>query len=195
MQWLAELCVKRPVFATVLSLVILVVGGVFYTQLGVDQFPKIDFPVVVVITTLPGRSPEDIETRHHRQDRGGGQHHQRHRRAALATVVRGRLAGRHPVRPREERRRRRAGGAAEGQHGAARAAPRASTRRIVHEVRPRRRAGPLHRAARAEDATSRDDHRHRRPRRAPPARVGQRRRPGRASSAGGSARSTCRSTR
>jgi multidrug efflux pump subunit AcrB len=38
MQWLAEVCVKRPVFATVLSIVILVVGGVFYKQLGVDQF-------------------------------------------------------------------------------------------------------------------------------------------------------------
>ncbi len=62
MQWLAELCVKRPIFATVLSLVILVVGGVFYTKLGVDQFPKIDFPVIVVITRLPGASPEDIET-------------------------------------------------------------------------------------------------------------------------------------
>ncbi|MFT3713750.1 MAG: efflux RND transporter permease subunit [Archangium sp.] len=61
MQWLAELCVKRPVFATVLSLVILVVGGVFYTQLGVDQFPKIDFPVVAITTVQPGASPEDIE--------------------------------------------------------------------------------------------------------------------------------------
>jgi HAE1 family hydrophobic/amphiphilic exporter-1 len=61
MQWLAELCVKRPVFATVLSLVILVVGSVFYTQLGVDQFPKIDFPVVVITTVQPGASPEDME--------------------------------------------------------------------------------------------------------------------------------------
>ncbi|MGQ0507268.1 MAG: efflux RND transporter permease subunit [Myxococcaceae bacterium] len=61
MQWLAELCVKRPVFATVLSIVILVVGGVFYTQLGVDQFPKIDFPMIVVFTVQPGSSPEDIE--------------------------------------------------------------------------------------------------------------------------------------
>ncbi len=61
MQWLAELCVKRPVFATVLSLIILVVGGVFYRQLGVDQFPKIDFPVIVVTTILPGSSPEDME--------------------------------------------------------------------------------------------------------------------------------------
>lgn len=62
MQWLAELCVKRPVFATVLSLVILVVGGVFYRQLGVDQFPKIDFPAVTVVTILPGAAPEDMET-------------------------------------------------------------------------------------------------------------------------------------
>jgi hydrophobic/amphiphilic exporter-1 (mainly G- bacteria), HAE1 family len=62
MQWLAELCVRRPVFAAVLTLVTMVVGGVFVTQLGVDQFPKIDFPVVVVTTVLPGASPEDIET-------------------------------------------------------------------------------------------------------------------------------------
>jgi HAE1 family hydrophobic/amphiphilic exporter-1 len=62
MQWLAAICVRRPVFATVLSLIILVVGGVFYKQLGVDQFPKIDFPVVVVLTRLPGSAPEDVET-------------------------------------------------------------------------------------------------------------------------------------
>src|SRR6476619_6376360 len=61
MQWLAEICVRRPVFATVLSLVILVVGGVFYGKLGVDQFPKIDMPAVVVVTRLPGASPEDVE--------------------------------------------------------------------------------------------------------------------------------------
>src|SRR6476620_386957 len=61
MQWLAEICVKRPVFASVLSLVIIVVGSVFYSKLGVDQFPKIDLPVVVVFTTQPGSSPEDIE--------------------------------------------------------------------------------------------------------------------------------------
>ncbi len=61
MQWLAELCVRRPVLATVLSLVILVVGGAFYLQLGVDQFPKIDFPVIAITTVMPGASPEDIE--------------------------------------------------------------------------------------------------------------------------------------
>ncbi len=62
MQWLAEVCIKRPVFATVLNLVILVVGSVFYQQLGLDQFPKVDFPVVLIATRLPGASPEDVET-------------------------------------------------------------------------------------------------------------------------------------
>lgn len=62
MQWLAEVSVKRPVFAAVLSLVIMVVGWRFYTTLGVDQFPKIDFPAITVVTVLPGASPEDVET-------------------------------------------------------------------------------------------------------------------------------------
>ncbi len=62
MQWLAEICVKRPVFATVLSLLIVVLGVFGYSTLGVDRFPKIDFPVVTVTTILPGASPADVET-------------------------------------------------------------------------------------------------------------------------------------
>lgn len=62
MQWLAEICVKRPIFATVLVLVICVVGLFGYTKLGVDRFPKVDLPIVVVITRLPGAAPEDVET-------------------------------------------------------------------------------------------------------------------------------------
>jgi hydrophobe/amphiphile efflux-1 (HAE1) family protein len=62
MQWLAEVSVKRPVFAAVLSFVIIVVGLNFYGKLGVDQFPKIDFPAITVLTVLPGASPEDVET-------------------------------------------------------------------------------------------------------------------------------------
>jgi hydrophobic/amphiphilic exporter-1 (mainly G- bacteria), HAE1 family len=62
MQWLAEICIKRPIFATVLVLLICVVGGVAYPRLGVDRFPKIEFPVVVVTTVLPGAAPEDVET-------------------------------------------------------------------------------------------------------------------------------------
>ena len=62
MQWLAELCVKRPVFAWVLILSLVVVGLFAFTRLGVDRFPNIDIPSVVVTTRLPGAAPEQIET-------------------------------------------------------------------------------------------------------------------------------------
>src|SRR5262252_5299012 len=62
MQWLAELCVKRPVFATVLILSLTVIGAFAFTRLGVDRFPKVDFPTVVVTTVQPGAAPEQIET-------------------------------------------------------------------------------------------------------------------------------------
>ena len=62
MQWLAELCVKRPVFATVLILVLSVVGLFAYFQLGIDRFPKIDFPNITVTIILPGAAPEEVET-------------------------------------------------------------------------------------------------------------------------------------
>lgn len=62
MQWLAEICVKRPIFATVLVLLVSVIGVAGYTKLGLDRFPNIDLPIVVVITRLPGAAPEDVET-------------------------------------------------------------------------------------------------------------------------------------
>jgi HAE1 family hydrophobic/amphiphilic exporter-1 len=62
MQWLAALCVKRPIFASVLILILCVIGVAGYLQLGVDQFPNVDFPYVVVITSEPGASPQDIES-------------------------------------------------------------------------------------------------------------------------------------
>ncbi len=62
MQWLAAISVKRPVFASVLILSLTVVGAFAFTQLGVDRFPKVDFPTVVVTTRLPGAAPEEVET-------------------------------------------------------------------------------------------------------------------------------------
>src|SRR5262252_2129789 len=59
---LAEICVKRPVFATMLVLTFVVLGVFSYTQLGIDQFPKVDLPTVTVQTALPGASPEEIES-------------------------------------------------------------------------------------------------------------------------------------
>ena len=62
MQKLAELCVRRPVFATVLILALVVVGIFAYFQLGVDRFPNVEFPFVVITTVLPGAAPEEMET-------------------------------------------------------------------------------------------------------------------------------------
>ncbi|MDX2056053.1 MAG: efflux RND transporter permease subunit [Polyangiaceae bacterium] len=62
MQWLARVCVQRPVFASVLMLVILVLGTVGYRALGVDQFPNVDIPIVVITTSLPGAAPGEVET-------------------------------------------------------------------------------------------------------------------------------------
>jgi HAE1 family hydrophobic/amphiphilic exporter-1 len=62
MQWLAEVCVKRPVLATVLVLAICVIGAAGFMNLGVDRFPSVDFPVVTVVTRLPGATPDQMET-------------------------------------------------------------------------------------------------------------------------------------
>lgn len=62
MQWLAEICVHRPVFATVIVLFLTVVGGFSFFTLGVDRFPKIDSPTISVSTTNTGASPQEIET-------------------------------------------------------------------------------------------------------------------------------------
>ncbi|MGZ3461480.1 MAG: efflux RND transporter permease subunit [Archangium sp.] len=62
MQWLASICVRKPVFASVLILLICVLGIAGYAKLSVDRFPKLDFPTVVVVTRLPGSAPEEMET-------------------------------------------------------------------------------------------------------------------------------------
>src|SRR5262249_31234648 len=62
MQKLADLCVRRPVFASVLTLALLVLGFVSYFRLCVDRFPKVDFPTVAVTTRLQGAAAEELET-------------------------------------------------------------------------------------------------------------------------------------
>ena len=59
---LAEVSIRRPVFATVLSLLILLIGAVSYTRLAVREYPKIDEPVVTVSVRYAGASAEVIET-------------------------------------------------------------------------------------------------------------------------------------
>ncbi|HVG23748.1 MAG TPA: efflux RND transporter permease subunit [Thermoanaerobaculia bacterium] len=62
MQKLAEICVRRPVFATVIILALVVVGAFSYGKLGVDRFPNVEFPFIIVSTVLPGAAPEEVET-------------------------------------------------------------------------------------------------------------------------------------
>src|SRR5216117_796939 len=62
MQKLAEICVRRPVFATMIILSITVVGLFSFNALGVDLFPKIDLPTITVTVVNPGASPQEIET-------------------------------------------------------------------------------------------------------------------------------------
>jgi len=62
LQKLAEVCIRRPIFAAMLILALVVVGGAAYTRLGVDRLPSVDLPTVSVRTSLPGASPEEVET-------------------------------------------------------------------------------------------------------------------------------------
>ena len=59
---LPEICIRRPVFATVLSLIVLLVGLIAYTRLPVREYPRIDEPVVSVTTTYRGASAEVVES-------------------------------------------------------------------------------------------------------------------------------------
>jgi HAE1 family hydrophobic/amphiphilic exporter-1 len=61
-QKLAEVCIKRPVFATMLVMALVVVGAASWFRLGVDRFPAVDLPTVTVRIELPGASTEEVET-------------------------------------------------------------------------------------------------------------------------------------
>src|SRR5262245_14532531 len=63
MQRLAEICIKRPVFAAMLVLAMVVAGAAAHERLRVDRLPSVDLPTVSVRTTLPGAAPEDVETK------------------------------------------------------------------------------------------------------------------------------------
>ncbi len=62
MQKLAEICIRRPVFATMIVLSLVVVGVAGYMNLGVDRFPSVDIPVVRISARLPGASPAEMES-------------------------------------------------------------------------------------------------------------------------------------
>ncbi|MHA3772238.1 efflux RND transporter permease subunit [Verrucomicrobiota bacterium sgz303538] len=59
---LADICIRRPVFATMLNLFLVVLGWFSFQEIGVDQFPNVDIPNISVTCSLPGASPEEVET-------------------------------------------------------------------------------------------------------------------------------------
>jgi len=61
-MWFTQVSLRNPVFATMIMLVFVVMGLFSFQRLKVDQFPNIDFPVVVVLTEYPGASPEIVES-------------------------------------------------------------------------------------------------------------------------------------
>ena len=62
MQKLAELCIRRPVFASMIVLSIVVIGAASYFQLALDKHPQVELPTVAVRTQLPGAAPDEVET-------------------------------------------------------------------------------------------------------------------------------------
>jgi HAE1 family hydrophobic/amphiphilic exporter-1 len=58
---LSDMSIKRPIFATVMILALVVLGIFSYRRLSVEMFPNVEFPVVSVVTTFPGASPETVE--------------------------------------------------------------------------------------------------------------------------------------
>ncbi|MEY4157103.1 MAG: hypothetical protein RJB64_1824, partial [Pseudomonadota bacterium] len=61
-MWFTRVSLLNPVFATMVMAAFVVLGLFGYQRLQIDQFPNIDFPVVVITTEYPGASPEIVET-------------------------------------------------------------------------------------------------------------------------------------
>ncbi len=61
-MYISNVSVKRPVFTTMVTIALLVLGVVSYNRMGVDLFPEIDFPFVIIMTEYPGAGPEAVST-------------------------------------------------------------------------------------------------------------------------------------
>ena len=60
---LSDVSIRRPIFTAMIMMAIVVFGGVMYTRLSVDLFPKVDFPIVTITVVYPGADPETMETK------------------------------------------------------------------------------------------------------------------------------------
>ncbi len=61
-MWISNTSIRQPVFTTMVISALIVFGLVSYRALGIDLFPKVDFPIVTVTAILPGADPETVET-------------------------------------------------------------------------------------------------------------------------------------
>lgn len=61
-MFLSEIAIKRPVLTTITVLAILVFGWISYGRIGIDLFPKVEFPMISITSVLPGADPETMET-------------------------------------------------------------------------------------------------------------------------------------
>src|SRR5262245_36713388 len=59
---IADFCIRRPVFATMMNLLLVVLGWFSFHKIGIDQLPNVELPIVTATTTLRGASPEEMET-------------------------------------------------------------------------------------------------------------------------------------
>ena len=59
---ISDICIRRPVFTVMMMAALIVLGLFSFARLGVDAFPNVDFPIAIVTTSLPGASPEEVET-------------------------------------------------------------------------------------------------------------------------------------
>ena len=60
-MFLSDLSIKRPVFASMMMLALVVLGLFSYRRLNIDQFPDVEFPFLVIQTRYAGASPESVE--------------------------------------------------------------------------------------------------------------------------------------
>lgn len=59
---IASLCIKRPVLATVMSMIVVIFGFIGFTSLGVREYPSVDPPIITVTTNYPGANADIIES-------------------------------------------------------------------------------------------------------------------------------------
>src|SRR5687767_144029 len=60
-MFLSDVSIKRPVFATMMMVTLVVLGVAGYQRLAIDEYPDVSYPIVVAQTTYPGASPEVME--------------------------------------------------------------------------------------------------------------------------------------